>query len=41
MAGKNYGPRKPAGELDSGKLDGIVARARKERDTRLAGYREQ
>ena len=41
MAGKNSGPRKPAGELDSKKLDNIVARAHKERDSRLAGYREQ
>ena len=41
MAEKNSGPRKSAGALDSKKLDGIVARARKDRDTRLSGYREQ
>jgi 5-methylcytosine-specific restriction endonuclease McrA len=41
MAGKNNGPRKSPGQLDGKKLDGIVARAHKERDTRLAGYREQ
>jgi len=41
MAGKIPGPRKPSGQPDGKKLDDIVARARKERDTRLAGYREQ
>jgi 5-methylcytosine-specific restriction endonuclease McrA len=41
MAGENSGPRKPAGGLDSKKLDDIVAKAHKKRDTRLAGYREQ
>lgn len=41
MTVKDSGPRKPAGRLDSNKLDGIVAKAHKERDTRLAGYREQ
>jgi len=41
MAGKNSGPRKPAGQLDGKKLDDLVARAHKERDARLAGYREQ
>ncbi len=33
-------PRK-RNELDGKKLDALVARAIKERDTRLAGYREQ
>lgn len=41
MAGRNSGPRKPAGQLDSKKLDGIVAKAHKERDVRMAGYRER
>jgi 5-methylcytosine-specific restriction endonuclease McrA len=41
MAGENSGPRKPAGGLDSKKLDDIVAKTHKKRDTRLAGYREQ
>jgi 5-methylcytosine-specific restriction endonuclease McrA len=34
------GPRKRS-ELDGKKLDALVAKAIKERDTRLAGYREQ
>ena len=41
MAGRIPGPRKPSGQPDGKKLDDIVARAHKERDTRLAGYREQ
>ena len=41
MAGKNSGPRKLSGQLDNKKLDGIVAKAHKDRDTRMAGYREQ
>ncbi|MBI3897971.1 MAG: HNH nuclease family protein [Gammaproteobacteria bacterium] len=42
MAGRGYGPRKPpGGTIDSGKLDQLVARARKEADTRMGGYREQ
>lgn len=41
MAGNNSGPRKSSGQPDGKKLDGIVAKAHKERDTRLAGYREQ
>ncbi|HEY5682846.1 MAG TPA: YajD family HNH nuclease [Sulfuricaulis sp.] len=41
MTGKNAGPRKPAGGLNSKKLDDLVAKAHKERDVRLAGYREQ
>lgn len=41
MAGNNSGPRKPTAPLDNKKLDNIVAKAHKERDTRLAGYREQ
>src|SRR3989344_4417867 len=34
MAGKNSGPRKPAGALDSKKLDEILARRHKGRDGR-------
>jgi len=41
MAGNNSGPRKPSGQLDGKKLDDVVAKARKQRDTRMAGYREQ
>jgi hypothetical protein len=41
MAGKNSGPRKPSGLPDNRKLDDIVAKAHKERDARMAGYREQ
>jgi len=41
MAGNNSGPRKPSGQLDGKKLDDVVAKAHKQRDTRLAGYREQ
>jgi len=34
--------RKPSnGQADNNKLDQIVAKARKEADTRMAGYREQ
>lgn len=37
-----HGPRKPpGGTINSEKLDQIVARARKEADTRMLGYREQ
>ncbi len=41
MTAKNSGPRKPSAGLDGKKLDGIVAKAHKERDTRMAGYRER
>ncbi len=42
MAPKGYGPRKPAGgKPNSDKLDQIVARANKDRDARMQGYREQ
>jgi len=41
MAGNNSGPRKPSGQLDGKKLDDVVAKAHKQRDTRMAGYREQ
>jgi len=41
MANDNSGSRKPAGLLNSGKLDKLVAKAHKDRDVRLAGYREQ
>jgi hypothetical protein len=37
MAGNNSGPRKPAGQLDSKKLDDVVANAHKQRDMRKAG----
>lgn len=41
MAG-NQGPRRPSGgQIDHGKLDAVVAKARKQADTRMAGYREQ
>lgn len=41
MAGKHYGPRRPSQHADGKRLDELVARAHKERDARLAGYREQ
>lgn len=42
MAASTHGPRKPpSGEANSKKLDQIVAKARKQADTRMAGYREQ
>ena len=42
MAAKPHGPRKPrGGTIDTGKLDRIVARARKDAETRMSGYREQ
>ena len=42
MSPKGYGPRKPpGGNIDSAKLDQIVAKARKEQDARMSGYREQ
>jgi len=42
MAAKPPGPRRPpGGTIDSGKLDRLVAQARKDADTRMGGYREQ
>lgn len=42
MAPKGYGPRKPpGGTVDTDKLDQIVAKGRKQADTRMHGYREQ
>lgn len=42
MTSKIPGPRPPAGgKLDEGRLDAIVAKARREADARMAGYREQ
>jgi hypothetical protein len=42
MAGRGHGPRKPpSGKIDSAKLDQVVARARRDADTRMGGYREQ
>jgi hypothetical protein len=42
MTSKGHGPRKPpGGALNESRLDAIVAKARKESDTRMAGYREQ
>lgn len=42
MATRGPGPRRPkGGTLDENKLDQIVAKARREADTRMAGYREQ
>lgn len=36
------GPRKPrSGTIDTGKLDRIVAHARREAESRMQGYREQ
>jgi len=41
MVSSVQGPRKPpSGEANSKKLDQIVAKARKEADARMAGYRE-
>ncbi|UCH53101.1 MAG: HNH nuclease family protein [Pseudomonadota bacterium] len=41
MASKRSGPRRAGDPINSEKLDAIVARANKERDTRMQGYREQ
>jgi hypothetical protein len=41
MAGKRGGPRRPGDPINTAKLDAVVARAVKERDTRMQGYREQ
>lgn len=42
MTSRGHGPRKPrGGSIDTGKLDQIVARARKQTDERMRGYREQ
>lgn len=41
MTDNNSGARKPSAQLNKKKLDDIVAQAHKQRDVRLAGYREQ
>jgi hypothetical protein len=42
MAGRGSGPRRPpGGSINTQKLDQVVADARKARDERLKGYREQ
>lgn len=42
MALRGQGPRRPpGGTLDENRLDAIVVKARREADTRMAGYREQ
>ncbi len=42
MNGKRSGPaRPPGGTIDTDRLDRVVAQARKARDERLGGYREQ
>jgi hypothetical protein len=42
MASKIFGPTKPgSGKLTQGRMDRVVARARKLKDERLRGYREQ
>jgi len=42
MATRGPGPRRPAGgTLNEDKLDAIVAKARRDADQRMAGYREQ
>lgn len=38
---KRTGPRRPGDGLDGVRLDAIVARAHKDADTRMRGYREQ
>lgn len=41
MTDNNSGSRKPSASLNKNKLDAIVAQAHKQRDVRMAGYREQ
>lgn len=42
MTSRGHGPRKPpGGSINTEKLDRIVARARKDTDARMSGYREQ
>ena len=42
MTTKGHGPRKPpGGRINSERLDQVVARARKDADARMSGYREQ
>lgn len=42
MASRGFGPRRPpGGKIDTAKLDRIVAKARKDVDERMKGYREQ
>jgi len=42
MANKGDGPKPPkGGQMDSARLDDIVAKAHKDAETRMGGYREQ
>jgi uncharacterized metal-binding protein YceD (DUF177 family) len=41
MATDNSAPRKKAGTTDHSRLDEVVAKARKDMDARMRGYREQ
>lgn len=42
MATRGHGPRKPpGGAIDTAKLDQLVAKAHKDADVRMRGYREQ
>lgn len=42
MANKGAGPKPPkGGQMDTGRLDEIVARAHKDAEARMRGYREQ
>ncbi len=42
MTSRGYGPRRPpGGKIDTEKLDRIVAKARREAEARMGGYREQ
>ncbi|MHB1529677.1 MAG: YajD family HNH nuclease [Acidiferrobacteraceae bacterium] len=42
MAGKGVGPQRPkTGQIDSARLDDIVAKAHKDAELRMRGYRER
>jgi 5-methylcytosine-specific restriction endonuclease McrA len=42
MASRGYGPRRPpGGKIDTKKLDRVVAKARRDAEARMAGYRER
>ncbi len=41
MTAKRSGPRRPGDPINTARLDAVVARAVKDRDTRMQGYREQ
>jgi hypothetical protein len=42
MANSRYGPKRPpGGEIDHGRLDEVVASARRAADERMRGYRER